>query len=94
MGASNDYRVVQRQTQRIAPNPAAVWQVIVTATPATIHNYVRIRTLHGARGRSGAELGLAPWVKPRSKEKPEKGDIGVCVLDETGSPWVVGWKVQ
>jgi hypothetical protein len=92
--SANDYRIHKSQGQQAVPQTAGAWTVKVTATPATIHDLVRVRAINGARGRIGVELGLTPWVKPRSKEKPEEGDIGIALIDEEGAPWVVGWKVQ
>lgn len=92
--SADDFRIHKEQQRTSVQVPPGTWTVVVTATPKTIHEHARCRTVNGARGRAGVELPAAPWVKPRSKEKPEQGDIGVAVIDEEGTPWIVGWKVQ
>jgi hypothetical protein len=93
MGA-NDYKIHRQQGIRAAPDPERTWVCEVTATPATATDLVRVRTVYGALGRNGIELGLATWVPPAGKEKPAEGDICLVQLDEQGAPWVVGWKAQ
>jgi hypothetical protein len=92
--SANDFSIHRRQQVDSSPNPAQSWVCVVVATPATPKEYARVRTLHGAAGRAGIELGAAPWVKPSGKEKPEEGDICLVQLDEGGSPWITGWKAQ
>jgi hypothetical protein len=92
--SANDFRIHREQTRRAAPDKEQTWEAVVTATPHSTTALVRVRTVNGARGRAGVELGLAPWIPPAGKPKPEEGDLCLVQLDEQGSPWVVGWKKQ
>lgn len=92
--SGTDFKTFRKQQQDNAPDQAQTWESVVTAAPATQHDLVRVRAVHGARGRAGIEFGLAPWVPPSTKERPEEGDLCLVQLDEQGAPWVVGWKEQ